>query len=120
VYQMIVTAGEDGKIKLWDVRSNGVVETLKGHRGTVNGVRFGVGGNNLCSVSSDRTMKQWDCAQRGTFYIYHRHNINLLWPQRRSSRHRLHKPQRFHIIRKRPSKHNMENLKINTNNIRRT
>lgn len=65
MHQMIATAGEDGKIKLWDVRNNQLINTLKGHRNCVNGIKFGLNSNNLCSVSSDRTLKQWDCAQRG-------------------------------------------------------
>lgn len=65
MHSMIATAGEDGKIKLWDIRTNNLIDTLKGHRSTVNGIKFGNNSNNLCSVSSDRTMKQWDCAQRG-------------------------------------------------------
>lgn len=65
LHQMIATAGDDGKIKLWDVRTKAIISTMKGHRNTVNGIKFGFNSNNLCTVSADRTMKQWDCAQRG-------------------------------------------------------
>jgi ribosomal RNA-processing protein 9 len=47
---------------------------MRGHRNTVNGLKFGYNSNNLCSVSSDRTMKQWDCAQRGIMDTYYGHN----------------------------------------------
>lgn len=75
---MLATGGEDGLIKLWDLRTNKLIETLKGHRGTVNGVKFGGNSNNLCSVSGDRTLKQWDCAQRGLIDTYYGHNNDIL------------------------------------------
>jgi WD40 repeat protein len=58
-------------IKLWDVRTNTLIDTLKGHKNSINGLKFGFNSNNLCSVSSDLTFKQWDFSQRGlieTFY----------------------------------------------------
>lgn len=61
---MVATGAEDGLVKLWDIRTQKNVETLKGHRGAVTGVKFGLN-HNLCSVSGDRTFKQWDSAQRG-------------------------------------------------------
>ena len=75
---MIATAGEDGKIKLWDVRTKAIISTLKGHRNTVNGIKVGFSSNNLCTVSTDRTMKQWDCAQRGIIETYYGHNAEVL------------------------------------------
>ena len=62
---MLATGAEDGLMKLWDIRTQKNVETLKGHRGAVTGVQFGMNSNNLCSVSTDKTFKEWDCAQRG-------------------------------------------------------
>lgn len=62
---LLATASEDCLIKLWDIRTPKVIETLKGHRGAVTGIKFGDNSNNLCSVSADKTFKQWDCAQRG-------------------------------------------------------
>lgn len=75
---MLATAGEDGKIKLWDIKSKTLIETLKGHRNTVNGLKFGLNSNNLCSVSADRTMKQWDAAQRGIIDTFYGHNSEVL------------------------------------------
>lgn len=75
---MIATSGEDGKIKLWDVRSNNLIQTLSSHRGAVNGLKFGFNSNNLCSVSSDRTLKQWECAQRGIIETYYGHDEEIL------------------------------------------
>lgn len=54
---MLATAGEDTLIKMWDVRAKNCIGTLKGHRSTVNGIKFGLGSNILCSVSKDLTLK---------------------------------------------------------------
>ncbi len=51
---------------------------MKGHRNTVNGLKFGLNSNNLCSVSADRTMKQWDAAQRGIIDTFYGHNSEVL------------------------------------------
>lgn len=58
-------------VKLWDTRSLQLIDTLRGHKNTINGVKFGLNSNNLCSISADLTLKQWDFSQRGlieTFY----------------------------------------------------
>lgn len=78
LYQMLATSGEDGFIKLWDTRSSKLIDTLKGHRNTVNGIVFGRNSSNLCSVSSDRTFKEWDCAQRGLIETFYGHNAEVL------------------------------------------
>ncbi len=62
---VLATAGDDCQIKLWDTRTCKLIDTLRGHKHAVNGVKFGVNSNNLCSVSSDLTFKQWDFSQRG-------------------------------------------------------
>jgi len=61
---VLATAGDDCQIKLWDVRS-GLIDTFRGHKNVINGVKFGKNSNNLCSISADLSLKQWDFAQRG-------------------------------------------------------
>lgn len=78
LHQMLATSGEDAKIKLWDTRTGKLIETLSSHRGPVNGLKFGFNSNNLCSVSSDRTLKQWECAQRGIIETYYGHDDEIL------------------------------------------
>ena len=60
-------------IKLWDLRNMELVGTLKSHKNAVNGLTFGGDSPNLCSVSSDRTFKQWDVAQRGIIETFYGH-----------------------------------------------
>jgi WD40 repeat protein len=64
-HNVIATAGDDCMVKLWDTRTCALIDTLRGHKNTVNGVKFGTNSNNLCSISADLTLKQWDFAQRG-------------------------------------------------------
>lgn len=61
-------------IKLWDTRSLSLIDTMRGHKNSVNGLKFGFNSNNLCSVSSDLTLKQWDFAQRGLMETFYEHN----------------------------------------------
>lgn len=65
-------------IKLWDTRANNLIGTLKGHRNTINGVKFGLNSNILCSVSKDLTLKQWDFSQRGLMETFYQHNNEVL------------------------------------------
>ena len=71
---IIATAGEDTLIKLWDVRAKSCIGTLKGHRSTVNGLKFGINSNILCSVSKDLTLKEWDVSQKGLMETFYEHN----------------------------------------------
>ena len=73
-HNLVATAGEDCVIKLWDPRMPELVDTLTGHKHHINGIKFGQGGNHLCSVSSDLTLKQWDVGQRGLMETFHEHN----------------------------------------------
>lgn len=73
-----MTAGDDCQIKLWDTRTLKLIDTLRGHKNTINGVKFGVDSSNLCSVSADLTLKHWDVAQRGLIGTYYEHTAELL------------------------------------------
>jgi WD40 repeat protein len=60
----LVTAGKDRMIKLWDAHSNKLIETLKGHRDSIHGVKFQQNSNVFASVSCDRSFKMWDAGER--------------------------------------------------------
>ena len=55
----MATAHADKTIKLWETKSGRLIETLKGHNGFVNCVRFSPDGLTLVSASSDDTIKFW-------------------------------------------------------------
>lgn len=75
---VLATAGDDLQIKLWDTRSCQLIDTLRGHKNTINGIKFGFNSNNLCSVSADLTLKQWDFSQRGLIETFYEHNGEIL------------------------------------------
>ncbi len=69
---MSVTAGADGEtlasgssdntVKLWDVASGELKQTLEGHAGGVLSVAWSPDGETLASGSEDNTVKLWEVA----------------------------------------------------------
>jgi len=58
--KILATAGKDHSIKLWDINSMKLIDTMKHHKSPVYGVKFGINSNNLASISCDRTLVLWD------------------------------------------------------------
>lgn len=58
--KILATSGSDRTIKLWDIHNSQLITTLRGHRGVVHAIKFGLNSNNLASVACDRTLKLWD------------------------------------------------------------
>jgi len=56
----LVTCGEDGMIRLWEVPEPKVIAELKGHDKGVTSVRFSPDGTSLLSSSNDHSVKFWD------------------------------------------------------------
>ena len=85
VYSLLVSASEDGTLKVWDCESGSFERTLKGHTSTVNDACFNAKGTVLASCSADMSVKLWDfeksyeCIRtlRG-----HEHNVcGVCWAQ---------------------------------------
>jgi WD40 repeat protein len=60
--QIQAAESTDKEIKLWDVASGSLRQTLAGHKRVVFGVVFSPDGKLLASCSGDKTIKLWDVA----------------------------------------------------------
>lgn len=56
----VASGGRDGCIRIWDPRIARQVEVLEGHRGSVYGLSFRDGSNDLFSAGHDRSVKIWN------------------------------------------------------------
>ena len=65
----LASAGVDGSIRLWDVRTGDTLSTLEGHTSWVNSVAFSPDGKTLASGSSDSTIRLWDVRIGDTILI---------------------------------------------------
>lgn len=43
--KILITAGKDRMIKMWDTKNDKLIHTFKGHRDTITGLKFGINSN---------------------------------------------------------------------------
>ncbi|MFS0519399.1 caspase family protein [Nostoc sp. UIC 10607] len=60
----LVSAGDDNKIKLWNLKTGEEIRTFQAHNGRVYSVRFSPDGKTLASASSN-TIKLWNLVNAG-------------------------------------------------------
>ena len=60
--RQIVSGGEDGTVRVWDVASGAQVAQLAGHDGWVWSVGFSPDGRQIVSGGDDSTVRVWDVA----------------------------------------------------------
>jgi WD40 repeat protein len=57
------SAGQDGTVRVWDLRTRKEIHRFSGHTGNVLCVSFTPEGNTLLSGGDDGTVRLWDVAQ---------------------------------------------------------
>jgi WD40 repeat protein len=57
---LLVSAGKDRTVRLWDPASGQALKSLEGHNAWVQGVVFAAQGTRLASVGADATVRLWD------------------------------------------------------------
>ena len=80
--QSLITAGEDGKIKLWEPRTGKLTDTLQRHTCPITCLAPSPNGKILASGSHDGTIRLWDVEGGRTFSLL-RNEPNI--PQARQS-----------------------------------
>lgn len=55
-----LASGISHSIKLWNLKTGQLKQTLKGHKGWINELRYSPDGITLASASSDKSIKLWD------------------------------------------------------------
>ncbi|KAH3679327.1 hypothetical protein WICMUC_001067 [Wickerhamomyces mucosus] len=66
----IVTASDDGKIKIWDIVSGFCLATFEEHTSAVTAVKFAKKGQVMFSSSLDGTVKAWDLIRYRNFRTF--------------------------------------------------
>ena len=69
----IASASSDKTIKIWDIRSQRLIQHYDAHTDAVNSVAFHPNGRFLVSASNDSTLKVWDLSQGRVLYTLYGH-----------------------------------------------
>jgi WD40 repeat protein/serine/threonine protein kinase len=64
----VAVAGADKTIKVWDIKSGRVVQTLRGHTDVVLSVAWSPNGRHVASAGADKTVRLWDLETRAEVF----------------------------------------------------
>jgi WD40 repeat protein len=55
----VIGSGTDNQIRLWDIRSGKILQTIKGHQGKITSLLFSPNNKFFISSSTDHTARMW-------------------------------------------------------------
>lgn len=67
----------DSAIRVWDVATGNLLDTLQGHRSWVSSFAFSSDGTELLSSSADQTVRRWDFAARKETAVFRGHQSEV-------------------------------------------
>ena len=73
-----VSGGEDGSVKLWDLRNGTLIDTLKGQGSPVNAITLTPDGAIAVSSSDDNRLKAWELATGRLIRDWDAHHVRAV------------------------------------------
>lgn len=71
--KLVVTASEDGTVRLWDAGAGSSKAILNGHRGAVHGAAFSADGQLLITAGEDGTARIWEVSSGAELIVLKGH-----------------------------------------------
>ncbi len=75
--RMVVTACDDGRVRIWSAPEWQLLRTLEGHRGAVAWAEFSPDGKHVASVGEDKTVRLWSAVDGSLVQTLEESNVPL-------------------------------------------
>ncbi len=75
--ELVLLAGEDGRLETWDARTGAPVARMHGHRGAVRDALFSADGESVISGGDDHTVRRWEARTGRALRTLHGHEAEV-------------------------------------------